>query len=124
MKFANLEISKAKIHGLSDNVYYEKEHLFYCWDITLDDHLSGFLNLSQIYMGKDYKEAALLKKEIEGRFKSIDIEDNSEVITLSEKGELIAIGKSGNDSWIDINNHFRLKPFKELNIVPISIKVF
>ena len=84
--------------------YFSHLHL---WPkVTGDEALETFLNLK-------------------ATFAALDISDGSEVIVLyNDDGKILAIGAIGTDAWIDTNDNYKIKSFKDLNIIITSLKVY
>lgn len=124
--FKNLNIATAKIRGLNSSPYYFESKCYWAWEIQWEDCSSCFLSsLPFLKMGDTEDEAQLFCNTVKRNFHSAGIYEGSKIVILfSNNGTVIAIGRVGQDIWIDINDKFRKKTFKELNIKVSTLKVF
>lgn len=76
-------------------------------------------------MGDTEEEGEKCCNQLKENFKEANIFEGNEVAVIFEDdGTVIAIGNLGEDVWIDVTDHFVKKPFKDLNIVITSLKVY
>jgi len=125
MKTQNVNIATARIKGLNEKPYYSSSFCHYVWDITFYDVSTPFLhNLAFIKAGNTEKVAKNFYNKIKGIFdKAFIFEGDKVPIICKDNGEIIAIGSMGKDIWIDVNDKFVKKTFKELNIEVATLKV-
>ena len=111
-------IGTARINGLTMEPYYFNEKCFWAFDIMLPAITGVFGNLPFICLSQDYYGEALENcNKIKKEFKDAGIHDNDKVAVLyNERGSVRAIGTIGQDCWIDVDDKFVRKTFKELNI--------
>lgn len=124
--FKILNIATAKISGMESSPYYFEHKCYWAWGIQFEGCSYFFLpSLPFLKMGDTEDEAQLFCNTVKSNFHSAGIYEESKVVILfSNNGTVIAIGRVGQDIWIDINDKFRKKTFKELNIKVSTLKVF
>ena len=111
-------IGIARIKGLNKELYYFKEKCFWAFDIMLPAINGVFGNLPFICLSQDYYDEALENcNKIKKEFRDAGICENDKVVVLhNERGNVRAIGTIGKDCWIDVDDKFVRKTFKELEI--------
>lgn len=126
MEFQNVSIATARIKGLNMLPYYNEHFCFYAVDFFFEDTSTFiFSNLSVIRVGKNKEEGKCFCDLIRNRFNEANIHDGDKVaVIFGDDGRVQAIGKPGEDAWIDVTDTFAKKTFAELNIVITSLKVF
>jgi hypothetical protein len=125
MKFKKVNIAKAQIEGLTKQPYYFEHHCYYAWDITFKKaSTTAFRNLCFIFVGGTEEEGKILCDKFKKNFNKADISDGDTVDIIFEKGSVIAIGSRTSDLWVDVNDKFKPKHFKDLNIVVKDLKVY
>lgn len=83
-----------------------------------------FNNIPCIKVGDTEEEGVAFCNQLKENFKQANIYDGDKVaILFGANGSVRAIGRAGQDSWIDVTDKFVKKTFKELNIVITSLKV-
>ena len=122
MKFVEIEIGTARINGLNKPPYYFEHRSYYVWDIMFSDTSTlSFNHLTNIWVGDNKEEAEIFCNQIKEKFRQANICDGNKVAVIFGKDcKVRAIGCKGKDLWIDVNDGFTQKTFKELNIVPVS----
>lgn len=125
MKFSEINIATGKIEGLDKPPYYFNHRCYYAWEISFyDTSTLTFNNLPFIRVGNTEEEGEKYCNEIKKIFKDANIHNDDKVAIIFENtGEVIAIGKTSKDVWIDVRDKFTKKTFAELNIVVTSLKV-
>ena len=126
MEFRKVNMATARIRGLKKGPYYFEHHCYYAWDIKFDDASTLWVNhISFIPMGDSMEEAEREYKRVVGIFGRARIQEKDKVALLfADPGNVLAIGKIGDDVWIDVRDHFTRKPFKDLIIVIKSLMVY
>lgn len=118
-------IATARLYGITKDLYFFKHRGYYAFDIMFDNASTlGFYNLSANKAGDDYEEAENFWNEVKASFEFIGIDDGDKVAVIFKNNEVIAIGKIGQDLWIDTINGFTAKTFKELDFQINSLKVY
>lgn len=126
MKFQKVNIATARIKGLEKAPYYFEHHCHYTWDIMLED-VSTLLvyNLPFINVGNNEEKGKIFCDQIKENFEKAHIYDGNKVaIIFGDDGNVLAIGKIGEDAWIDTTDKFVKKTFAQLNINIKSLKVY
>lgn len=125
MKFQKVQVATARIEGLNEPPYYFDHHCYWVWDIKFSDTSTLlFNNIPFIKVGDTEEEGVAFCNQLKENFKQANIYDGDKVAILFGKDHrVIAIGCIGQDSWIDVNDKFVNKTFKELNIAIMSLKV-
>ena len=112
-----IHIAVATIHGVDDAIEYIKEKDFYSWSLTFTNTTASFFNLAHIYLGKEYDVAECIKADFKERFTRAKIFDGNRVaVIFDDSGNILAIGAINSQLWIDTNNKFTTKRFKDLNL--------
>lgn len=126
MKFQKINIATARITGLTEPPYYFDHHCYYAWDIVFQDASTfAFNNLPSIKVGETEEEGEIFCNILKENFKRAHIYDGDKVaVIFGNDGYILAIGKPGKDVWIDTNDKFKVKNFKQLNVVITSLKVY
>ena len=126
MKFQDVSITTARIKGLNILPYYHEGCGFYVADIYFEDtSTSWFFKLSGIKLGNNKEEVEHFCNILKSHFNEAHIHDGDKVaVIFGDDGVVLAIGKPGEDAWIDVTDLFVKKTFAELNIVITSLKVF
>lgn len=126
MKFQNVNIATARIEGLTKSPYYFEEKCFYAWNIMLKDTSTLlFNNIPFINVGDTEVDAKILCDHLKSNFKEAHIYEGDKVaVIFKDDGQILAIGNTGEDAWIDTTDKFVKKTFAELNIVITSLKVY
>ena len=126
MKSQEVNIATARIEGLNKPPYYFEHHCYFAFDILFSDSSSlAFLNLAFIKAGDTEEGAVLFCNQIKENFKQAGIQEGDAVAILYGPDRYVrAIGRLGQDLWIDVEDKFIKKTFKELNIVITSLKVY
>ena len=128
MKIQGINIARARINGLNNPPYYFSHKCYYAWDITFtDSSILFFENLTFIRVGDYKEEAESFCNQLKEHFKEAHIYEGDEVaVIFNDNGYVIAIGSLCSDEglWIDVTDCFVKKPFKDLNIVVTSLKVY
>ena len=84
-----------------------------------------FDNLTFIKVGNTTEEGEAFCNQLKANFKEAHIYDGDKVVVVFEDdGHVLAIGKIGEDAWIDTTDKFVRKTFSELHIVITSLKVY
>ena len=110
MKFQDVSIATARIKGLNMFPYYHEHFDFYAVDIKV---------------GNNKEEVEHFCNILKSHFNEAHIHDGDKVaVIFGDDGVVLAIGKPGEDAWIDVTDLFVKKTFAELNIVITSLKVF
>lgn len=124
MKFQEVNIATARIEGLTTSPYDYDRNCNWEWHIFFSDASTRFKNLVFIHVGYTEEEAVDFCNQLKENFNQANIYDGDKVAILFEtNGRVRAIGSLGQDSWIDVEDKFVKKTFKELNIVITSLKV-
>lgn len=126
MKFQKINIATARIDGLTKQPYYFDHHCYYAWDIMFND-TSTFLfdNIAFIKVGKNKEEGEKFCNQIKENFREANIYDGERVaVIFGDDSRVLAIGKIGDDMWIDTADKFAKKTFAELNICITSLRVY
>lgn len=116
-------ITSATIEGLDKKPYHFKEKCCWAWNLLFSDRPSTFLNLCAMYMGKNKTEALETYYSFKNTFTDNFIFDGDRVAVIYDDAGIVAIGKNGKDSWIDVRDKFKEKTFKELNLIIESLVV-
>ena len=126
MKFQKINIATARIEGLTKPPYYFDHHCFYAWSIMFQDASKfGLYNLAVIPLGENEEEGEILCNKFKENFNEAHIHEGDKVaVIFGDDGCVLAIGNTGEDSWIDTTDKFVKKTFAELNIVITSLKVY
>lgn len=126
MKTQTISIATARINGLTASPYYFEAKCFWAWKIMFSDTSTlGFFNLPFIKVGDNEEEAVIFCNRLKNKFKQANIHDGDKVaVIFGEDGNARAIGRTGTDLWIDVDDKFVIKTFKELNINIKSLKVY
>lgn len=126
MNFQKVNVATARIEGLIKPPYYFDEKLYYAWDILFFDSSSlGFYNMPCINVGDTEEEAEKISNQIKQKFKNAGINEGDEVaIIYGNDNQIIAIGCIGKDVWIDPNDNFSKKTFKDLDVIITSLTVY
>ena len=126
MKLPEKGIVTATIKGLKDNPYYFDAKCFWTWDIMLEKPSALFVeNLPFIYLHEDSeKEAIKFCKKLKANFKKTGIFEGCRVAIITNGCHPKAIARIGSDSWIDVENKFVVKTFKELDLQFDNLKVY
>lgn len=126
MKFKKINIATARIKGLKKPPYYFNHLCYYAWDIMFEDTSTLLLdNLTFIKVGNTTEEGEAFCNQLKASFKEAHIYDGDKVVVVFEDdGHVLAIGKIGEDAWIDTTDKFVRKTFSELHIVITSLKVY
>ena len=126
MKFQDVSIATARIKGLNMFPYYHEHFDFNAVDIYFEDTSTfRFYNLSGIKVGNNKEEVEHFCNILKSHFNEAHIHDGDKVaVIFGDDGVVLAIGKPGEDAWIDVTDLFVKKTFAELNIVITSLKVF
>lgn len=126
MKFKKVNIATARIKGLKKEPYF-LDNWFWGWEIVFSDFstlgISNFLldHALIIDVGDTEEEGKVTCNQIRENFKNSHIKNGDRIALLYESnGSIIAIGNLAEDSWIDVQDNFVKKTFKELNIIIIS----
>lgn len=121
MKFS---IATATIVGL-DMEPHGLRNLFE-WDIRFLRKATEFNPIIFENLGESFEDAQRYCEPIKAKFKEIGIEPLSKVVVLFETETLnvCAIGTSGGEKWIDVQDGFNLKTFEELKIDITSLIVY
>ena len=122
----NVSIATARINGLNKSPYYFKQGEFYAVDITFTDSSTLlFDNMPYIKVGKTREEANNFWSKMKKNFSDAHILDKNRVAIICDKYfQIVAIGNTGEDVWIDVTDQFKAKSFAELNIEITSLKVY
>lgn len=125
MKSKEISIATARISGLDKTAFYSWERCYFAWNIMFfDTSTTLFSNLAFIKVGDNHEEARDFCNQIKNNFKQAYIHDGDKVaVIFDEHGYVRAIGCIGKDLWIDVDDKFVAKTFKELNIKINSLKV-
>ena len=84
-----------------------------------------FNNLPFIKVGNTEEEGKVFCNQLKENFNKAHIYDGDKVaVIFGDDGRVLAIGNTGEDSWIDATDKFAKKTFAELNIVITSLKVY
>lgn len=126
MKLPEIGIVTATIKGLNEDPYYFDAKCFWSWNIILENPSDLFVhNLPYIYLHEDSeKEAIKACKKLKANFKKAGIFDGNHVAIITKGCYPKAIARLGGDSWIDVENKFVVKTFKELDLQFDNLKVF
>ena len=126
MIFKKVNITTARIEGLEKQPYYFNHKCYWAWDIIFSDtHTFAVNNLTWIKMGDSEREAIKFCNGLKKKFNKANIYEGNKVALIFEnEGRVIAIGSEGKDKWIDVRDKFKVKSFKDLNIVVTSLKVY
>ena len=102
MEPVNLSIATATIH-FSD-IYWCERSTSYCFDIKFENSSTLFLkHLAFLHAGFDADWATDFLNAVKQYFKTAGIIEGSDVSVLfSDDGQALAIGKNGNDLWLDV----------------------
>ena len=121
-----LNIATAKIHGLERESFYFEEKCCYAFRIMFySTSTLLFGNLPHIVAGETKEEAEKFCNQLKENFKKVGIHERGDgVICFESDGSVIAIGKRGVDLWIDVNDNFTCKTFKELKLHFTSMKLY
>jgi len=125
MKFEKICIATARIKGLTKSPYYLEHHGYFAWDIMFyDTSTLMFDNLPCIEVGNTVEEAVNFCNQLKENFKQGNIHDGDKVaVIFKENGHVRAIGRIGQDLWVDVDDKFVKKTFEELDIIITSLKV-
>lgn len=127
MSNSEIGIATATIRGLNDDPYYFDAKCFWAWDIMLENpsNLFGVDNIPFIYLHEDSKKEAIkLCKEIKANFEKAGIFEGKRVALILKGTHAKAIGSLGGDLWIDTENKFVVKTFKELDLKFDTLTVY
>ena len=121
-----INIGTARIRGLTKPFYYFEHRCCYAWDITFKETSTLlFNNLAFIPVGKTEKEAAFKQHQYLEKFEQANIHDRDRIVVIfDDEGTVIAIGKPGNNVWLDVSDGFITKTFEELKIAVTELKVY
>ena len=112
-----IHITRATIHGLNAEPEYIKEKNFYSWSLTFTNTTASFFNLAHIYLDKKQQHAEHTKSEFKARFTKANIFEGSRVaVIIDDSGNILAIANNNSPHWIDVNDKFKPKLFKDLNL--------
>ena len=126
MKCQGINITTARIRGLNSPPFYFEAMCYYAWNLTFScaSHMF-FHNLSFFRVGDSKEEGEITCNKIKKNFKKACIfEGNKVAVIFGNDHNIIAIGHTGKNLWIDVRDNFSKKTFKELNIVVTSLKVY
>lgn len=128
MKIRKVGIAKARIKGLTDgNFKRDDTWLFYTTHIFLDQISSIYFKpLANIKCGNLFEESQKFHSKLIHQFDSIGIHNGDEVVVLFEKANsnIIAIGKTESNKWIDVNDYFKIKVFNDFNLFISDLTVY
>lgn len=126
MKKKKICIATAKIKGLNDSPYYFEHHCYYAWKIMFEDTSTLFVNnLPFIKVGDTKEEGEIFCNHLKENFNEAHIyEGNKVAVIFEDDGNVLAIGSTGKDEWIDTTDKFVKKTFAELNINIKSLIVY
>ena len=121
MKFS---IATATIFGLDMEPH--SRFKTFAWDITFCRQTAQFNPINFGNLGETFEDAQRYCAPIKAKFEECKIEPLSKVVVLFETETLnvCAIGTSGGDKWIDVQDGFNLKTFEELKIDITSLTVY
>ena len=129
MDSKRINIGTARIEGLINEPRCSKSYAnhYYSWNIEF--HESSTLLLQQtfykFFMGETEDEAKKAYSQSCENFRKSEIYEGDQVAVLFEDGgEVIAIAKTGEETWIDVRDKFTPKTFEELGISATSLRVF
>lgn len=115
----NIGIATAHMRALSKYPFYFGVRGYYAWSIMFyNTSTFKFHNLPFVKVGDTRQEAEATCQKFKNNFKQAQIFDEEKIAIIFnlDNGDVIAIGKIGANSWIDVRNHFSNKDFNELNI--------
>lgn len=126
MEIKNVSIVTARITGLESlpKCIGKKK---YAWEIKFFDMSSAyeFDNSISIEVGDTEELARAFSNKFKGNLKQAGILEAQPVaVIFDDGGSVIAIGRTKEDVWIDINDKFAKKTFKDLNVIITSLKVY
>ena len=112
----NINIGTAIITGLTKPFYYFEHRCWYAWDIMFKDPSTlMFNNLPYIKLGESEEQAKFKHAQILRNFKEAHIHEGESVaVIFRNDGFVVAIGKLGQNVWIDCLDNFCPKPFRGL----------
>lgn len=125
MKCQEINIATARIEGLTEQPRYFDHRCYYVWSITFSKTSTlKFNHLPLIRVGETEEEGKKICNQFKENFKEAHIHEGDMVAVLfGNDNSVIAIGKLGEDLWVDATDNFVNKTFGELNIVITSLKV-
>lgn len=121
MKFS---IAAATIFGLDMEPHSRFKS--FTWDITFCRQTAQFNPITFGNVGENFEEAQKYCAPIKAKFEEAGVKPLSKVFVLFETETLnvCAIGTSGGEKWIDVQDGFTLKTFEELKIDITSLIVY
>lgn len=126
MSNSEIGIVTATIQGLNDGPYYFHSKCFWAWEIDFKNPSNLFVdNIPYIYLHEDSeKEAKKACKKLKANFEKAGIFEGDRIAIITKDSNVKAIGRLGGKSWIDVENKFVIKTFKELDLQVDSLTVF
>lgn len=121
MKLQKISIATARIK-LTNDIVSNSSGNYYTWKIDFSEKVTGKI---LIKAGEIYEDALDYCNQIKKIFEQAQIDDGDKVaIIFNEKGNIRAISRIREDSWIDVKDNFVQKTFKGLNIKIGHLKVY
>ena len=114
----NMNIGTARITGLTKPFYYVEHRRCYAWDIMFKDTSTlMFNNIPYIKLDESEGQAKFKHAQILRNFENGNIHEGERVaVIFRDDGFVVAIGKLGQNVWIDCFDNFRLCPFGALHL--------
>lgn len=128
MKFRRIVIATAEIKGIDKDPYYFEHHCYWAWSLMFENpsNLLSFNNMPVIALSCDEDEAREICDTWKKAFEKANIHEGDKVVLIcNTKGEILAIGATYSDIWVDVyQNKFTVKTFKELKLNVSSLRVW
>lgn len=129
-KYQELNIATGYIRGVNvhpkvDPEYFTHKQIIYVWSLNFEKTSTNVNNI-RVALNTHFKEdAERFYQKVKENFEKANVRENDRVIIIfANDGSIVAIGNRGQDKWIDVNDEFRVKSFKEFKITVTSLRAY
>ena len=121
-------ITTSRIYGIDAEPEYLEAQCVYLWHITFSNSSCPaylFRHTCLYKTGNEEEESHVFCRQLKASFREAGIFEGDRVVVIfNEEGRVIAVGRRGEDKYVDVSDMFFVKTFKELNLSIPSLMVY
>lgn len=126
MKTKSLNIATAQIYGIEENPSWFEHRCFFAWYLHFT--MPSYYRLEPVLVlnvGKTFDEVKSFFPTFRNKMRQIQIEEGQMVGVIFENdGHIRAFAATGSNYWVDVQDQFKIKTFKELGIEFDALNVY